>query len=102
MPDRELTNNLNSATILLDRSLPGKPPLSTATVSIDAVNGVSTGISAEDRARTIQVAIHPDTKPQDLRRPGHIFPLRAMALITMCQLRQSCLTCYVEKGLRLG
>ncbi|MCC3442091.1 MULTISPECIES: bifunctional 3,4-dihydroxy-2-butanone-4-phosphate synthase/GTP cyclohydrolase II [unclassified Microcoleus] len=48
------------------------------TVSIDAVNGVSTGISAEDRARTIQVAIHPDTKPQDLRRPGHIFPLRAI------------------------
>ncbi|MEG3848187.1 bifunctional 3,4-dihydroxy-2-butanone-4-phosphate synthase/GTP cyclohydrolase II [Microcoleus sp. herbarium19] len=48
------------------------------TVSIDAVSGVSTGISAEDRARTIQVAIHPDTKPQDLRRPGHIFPLRAI------------------------
>lgn len=48
------------------------------TVSIDAVNGVSTGISAEDRARTIQVSIHPDTKPQDLRRPGHIFPLRAI------------------------
>ncbi|MGL5064109.1 MAG: bifunctional 3,4-dihydroxy-2-butanone-4-phosphate synthase/GTP cyclohydrolase II, partial [Microcoleus sp.] len=48
------------------------------TVSIDAVQGVSTGISAEDRARTIQVAIHPDTKPQDLRRPGHIFPLRAI------------------------
>ncbi|MEG3844255.1 bifunctional 3,4-dihydroxy-2-butanone-4-phosphate synthase/GTP cyclohydrolase II [Microcoleus sp. herbarium14] len=48
------------------------------TVSIDAVNGVSTGISAEDRAQTIQVSIHPDTKPQDLRRPGHIFPLRAI------------------------
>jgi 3,4-dihydroxy 2-butanone 4-phosphate synthase/GTP cyclohydrolase II len=38
---------------------------------------VSTGISAEDRARTIQVAIHPTTRPADLRRPGHIFPLRA-------------------------
>lgn len=49
------------------------------TVSVDAgpENGVSTGISAEDRARTIQVAIHPDTRPSDLRRPGHIFPLRA-------------------------
>ncbi len=49
------------------------------TVSVDAgpENGVSTGISAEDRARTIQVAIHPDTRPDDLRRPGHIFPLRA-------------------------
>lgn len=49
------------------------------TVSIDAGPhlGVSTGISAEDRARTIQVAINPETKPEDLRRPGHIFPIRA-------------------------
>ena len=49
------------------------------TVSIDAAPhlGVTTGISAEDRARTIQVAINPETKPNDLRRPGHIFPIRA-------------------------
>ncbi len=49
------------------------------TVSIDAGPnlGVTTGISAEDRARTIQVALNPDTKPEDLRRPGHIFPIRA-------------------------
>jgi 3,4-dihydroxy 2-butanone 4-phosphate synthase / GTP cyclohydrolase II len=49
------------------------------TVSIDAGPhlGVSTGISAEDRARTIQVALNPATKPDELRRPGHIFPLRA-------------------------
>lgn len=49
------------------------------TVSIDASPhlGVTTGISAEDRARTIQVAINPATKARDLRRPGHIFPLRA-------------------------
>jgi 3,4-dihydroxy 2-butanone 4-phosphate synthase/GTP cyclohydrolase II len=49
------------------------------TVSIDgAVHlGVGTGISAEDRARTIQITINPNTKPSDLRRPGHIFPLRA-------------------------
>jgi 3,4-dihydroxy 2-butanone 4-phosphate synthase/GTP cyclohydrolase II len=49
------------------------------TVSIDAAPhwGVTTGISAEDRARTIQVAIHPNVRPSDLRRPGHIFPLRA-------------------------
>ena len=49
------------------------------TVSVDAgpENRVSTGISAEDRARTIQVAIHPGSRPSDLRRPGHIFPLRA-------------------------
>ncbi|HEY9846498.1 MAG TPA: 3,4-dihydroxy-2-butanone-4-phosphate synthase, partial [Candidatus Caenarcaniphilales bacterium] len=49
------------------------------TVSIDAAShlGVTTGISAEDRARTIQVVINPGTQPRDLRRPGHIFPLRA-------------------------
>ncbi|MBF2036884.1 MAG: bifunctional 3,4-dihydroxy-2-butanone-4-phosphate synthase RibB/GTP cyclohydrolase II RibA [Leptolyngbyaceae cyanobacterium T60_A2020_046] len=49
------------------------------TVSIDAALhwGVTTGISAEDRARTIQVALNPNAKPNDLRRPGHIFPLRA-------------------------
>jgi len=49
------------------------------TVSIDAGPefGVSTGISADDRAKTIQVAINSQTKPIDLRRPGHIFPLRA-------------------------
>ena len=49
------------------------------TVSIDAGArwGVTTGISAEDRARTIQVAINAKATPQDLRRPGHIFPLRA-------------------------
>ena len=49
------------------------------TVSIDASPevGVTTGISADDRARTIQVSIDPKTKPNDLRRPGHIFPLRA-------------------------
>jgi len=49
------------------------------TISIDAGPqlGITTGISAEDRARTIQVAINPATHPSDLRRPGHIFPLRA-------------------------
>ena len=49
------------------------------TVSIDAGPefGVSTGISAEDRARTIQVALNSKAKPSQLRRPGHVFPLRA-------------------------
>ncbi len=47
------------------------------TVSIEARTGVSTGISAADRARTIQVAIDDETRPFDLARPGHIFPLRA-------------------------
>jgi 3,4-dihydroxy 2-butanone 4-phosphate synthase/GTP cyclohydrolase II len=45
--------------------------------AIDAREGVTTGISAFDRARTIQVAIDPATRPDDLARPGHIFPLRA-------------------------
>lgn len=47
------------------------------TVSIDAKEGVTTGISAFDRAKTILVAIDPETKPSDLVRPGHIFPLQA-------------------------
>ncbi len=45
--------------------------------AIDARQGVTTGISAYDRARTIQVAIDPQTRPSDLARPGHVFPLRA-------------------------
>ena len=54
--------------------------LSTAfTVSVDAAArfGVTTGISAWDRAKTIQVCLDPESKPGDLRRPGHVFPLRA-------------------------
>ena len=47
------------------------------TVSIDARRGISTGISAADRATTILVAVDPNSRPQDLCRPGHIFPLRA-------------------------
>ena len=46
-------------------------------VSIEAKQGVSTGISAADRAATVRVAIDPDTGPEDLARPGHMFPLRA-------------------------
>src|ERR671930_555999 len=53
-------------------------PFQTAfTVSVEAREGVTTGISAHDRAHTIQVAIDPGTKPQDLVQPGHIFPLKA-------------------------
>ena len=47
------------------------------TISIEARSGVSTGISAADRARTVQVAVDPNAKPADLVSPGHIFPLRA-------------------------
>ena len=45
-------------------------------ISVDAASGVSTGISAADRARTIEVLINPQSKPEDLVRPGHVFPLR--------------------------
>jgi 3,4-dihydroxy 2-butanone 4-phosphate synthase/GTP cyclohydrolase II len=55
-------------------------PFGTAfTVSIEAREGISTGISAHDRARTIQVAIDPSKGPQDIVQPGHVFPLRAKA-----------------------
>ena len=47
------------------------------TVSVDAAEGVTTGISAADRAHTILTAVRPQAKPQDLVRPGHVFPLRA-------------------------
>ena len=47
------------------------------TVSIEAASGVTTGISAADRARTIQVAVAPHAKPSDLVQPGHVFPLMA-------------------------
>jgi 3,4-dihydroxy 2-butanone 4-phosphate synthase/GTP cyclohydrolase II len=59
---------------------PGRsgPPLGTAfTVSIEARSGVTTGISAADRAHTIRVATAPDARPGDIVMPGHVFPLRA-------------------------
>jgi 3,4-dihydroxy 2-butanone 4-phosphate synthase/GTP cyclohydrolase II len=53
-------------------------PLQTAfTVSIEAAEGVTTGISAHDRARTVQVAIDPHSGPEDIVQPGHVFPLKA-------------------------
>ncbi|MDI9819312.1 MULTISPECIES: bifunctional 3,4-dihydroxy-2-butanone-4-phosphate synthase/GTP cyclohydrolase II [unclassified Legionella] len=75
---------LSMAGELIDRlQLPmmasdNRSPYGTAfTVSIEAAEGVSTGISASDRARTIQVAIDPECKPGDIISPGHVFPLRA-------------------------
>jgi 3,4-dihydroxy 2-butanone 4-phosphate synthase/GTP cyclohydrolase II len=64
----------------------GLPPMSSRntsrlgtafTESIEAAEGVTTGISAADRAHTIRVAMNPASKPSDLARPGHVFPLRA-------------------------
>src|SRR6478672_1835804 len=63
--------------------LPPMSPTNTSRFStafceaIDAAEGVSTGISAADRALTIQVAMREDARPSDLARPGHVFPLRA-------------------------
>jgi 3,4-dihydroxy 2-butanone 4-phosphate synthase/GTP cyclohydrolase II len=68
------------------------------TVSIDYVHGTSTGVSAADRAATIRALVNPATKPSDLARPGHVFPLRALeggvlrraghteAVIDLCKL----------------
>jgi 3,4-dihydroxy 2-butanone 4-phosphate synthase/GTP cyclohydrolase II len=55
-----------------------KSPFSTAwMISVDAARGITTGISAYDRAVTVEILVNPETKPEDLIRPGHIFPLRA-------------------------
>lgn len=58
-------------------SINGSPLGTKFTVSIEAATGVTTGISAADRARTIQVAVAQNAKPEDLIHPGHIFPLMA-------------------------
>ena len=47
------------------------------TISIEAAEGITTGISAHDRARTVQVAVAPGARPEELRQPGHIFPVMA-------------------------
>ena len=47
------------------------------TISIEAAEGITTGISAHDRARTVQAAVAPDARPEDLSQPGHIFPVMA-------------------------
>ncbi|MBI3084042.1 MAG: bifunctional 3,4-dihydroxy-2-butanone-4-phosphate synthase/GTP cyclohydrolase II [Candidatus Omnitrophica bacterium] len=59
---------------------PSEDPMKTAwTISVDARRGVTTGISAHDRAHTVQVLINPKAGSDDLTRPGHVFPLRAKA-----------------------
>ncbi len=72
MPER-----LAQLDIPLERSDHGSQRDTAFCVSIDARDGTSTGISAADRAKTIAVAISPDSRPRDLSRPGHVFPLRA-------------------------
>src|SRR5690348_13621856 len=72
MPDR-----LNQLQIPLEQSDHPSHRDTAFCVSIDARDGTSTGISAADRAHTVEVAISPDSRPRDLVRPGHVFPLRA-------------------------
>ncbi|MGD2295834.1 MAG: bifunctional 3,4-dihydroxy-2-butanone-4-phosphate synthase/GTP cyclohydrolase II [Candidatus Aminicenantes bacterium] len=71
---KERLKNLHLPLMVQDNTAPFQTAF---TVSIDAREGVTTGISAHDRAKTIQVAIDPHTHPSDLTRPGHIFPLEA-------------------------
>ncbi|GJL79965.1 MAG: riboflavin biosynthesis protein RibBA [Nitrospinaceae bacterium] len=70
----ERTRELGLAMMVEDNQSPFETPF---TISIDARDGVTTGISAADRAKTILVAIDPETQKKDLVKPGHIFPLRA-------------------------
>jgi 3,4-dihydroxy 2-butanone 4-phosphate synthase/GTP cyclohydrolase II len=72
MPDR-----LNQLQIPLEQSEHPSQRDTAFCVSIDARDGTSTGISAADRAHTVEVAIAPSSRPRDLVRPGHVFPLRA-------------------------
>lgn len=71
---KERLKELHLPLMVRDNTAPFKTAF---TVSIDAREGITTGISAHDRAKTIQVAIDPKTHPSDLSRPGHIFPLEA-------------------------
>jgi 3,4-dihydroxy-2-butanone 4-phosphate synthase len=72
----EKTNALDLPLMVTDESL-SHPASARFTVSIEARSGVTTGVSAADRATTIKTAISDTCKPEDLYRPGHIFPLRA-------------------------
>jgi len=72
--NEELADKLNLQPMVQDN----KARFGTAfTISIEARNGVTTGISATDRATTIMAAVNPEAKPEDLVSPGHVFPIRA-------------------------
>jgi len=78
--EEERLNALNLKAMLNDETTHNaKDPFSTAwIISVDAAKGITTGISAFDRSHTISVLINPQTRPEDLIRPGHIFPLKAL------------------------
>ena len=70
------------------------------TVSVDLLkDGVTTGISAQDRAKTIQALIDPATRPEDLGKPGHIFPLKAKngGVILLVLITQKMGCCHLAK-----
>ncbi len=71
---KQRLKELNLPLMVMDNTAPFQTAF---TVSIDAKKGITTGISAHDRAHTVQVTIDPQTDPSDLVRPGHIFPLQA-------------------------
>jgi len=77
--EEERLRQLDLEPMLRDKMHPGKEdPFKTAwMISVDAGRGITTGISAHDRARTIEVLVNPQAKTEDLIRPGHTFPLKA-------------------------
>ncbi|MBL4819003.1 MAG: 3,4-dihydroxy-2-butanone-4-phosphate synthase [Deltaproteobacteria bacterium] len=69
-------DQLNLPLMVQDNHLRGKFAAN-FTISVEAAQGVTTGVSAADRCKTILAAMNPNSKPEDLSRPGHVFPLRA-------------------------
>jgi 3,4-dihydroxy 2-butanone 4-phosphate synthase/GTP cyclohydrolase II len=77
--EEERLKGLNLQPMLNDQAVVEKDPFSTAwMISVDARKGITTGISAYDRSRAIEILVNPSTQPEDLIRPGHIFPLKAL------------------------
>ena len=72
--DPEIVDQLKLPLMVYDNQTPFKTAF---TISIEARHGVTTGISAADRAHTILTAVSDDARPEDLVQPGHVFPLRA-------------------------
>ena len=95
--DMESTQRL-SLPQMVSKDENSSPQKTAFTLSVEAASGVTTGISAADRSRTIQVLAHPSSQSQDLVRPGHIFPIQAQengvlqraghteASVDLCQL----------------
>jgi 3,4-dihydroxy 2-butanone 4-phosphate synthase/GTP cyclohydrolase II len=76
LPDAD-AGALPSAALAADGERHRQAHRTNFTLSIEAAEGVTTGISAHDRAHTVKTAVAPNARPEDLRQPGHIFPLMA-------------------------